>query len=95
MRRRTHHHHATLGDMAAQGLDVWCWCNACCHHAVLETAALIDRLGRDQGVPGVADHAYCGNCGSRDVETRPNWPTLGVVTQHSPMTPDAIERTKL
>ena len=63
-----------------------CWCNACCHHAVLETTALIDRLGRDQGVPGVADHAYCGNCGSREVETRPNWPTVGVVAQHSPNT---------
>ncbi len=84
MRRSTPQHHATLGDMAAQGLDVWCWCNGCCYHAVLKTAALIDRLGRDQGVPSVADHAYCGRGGSRAVETRPNWPTMGVVTQHSP-----------
>ncbi len=45
------------------------------------------RLGHEQGVLGVADHAYCGNCGSRDVETRPNWPTVGVVTQHSPNQP--------
>ena len=84
MRHSSYDSPATLGDMAAQRLDIWCWCNGCCHHAVLETASLIDRLGRDQGVPGVADHAYCGNCGSRDVETRPNWPTVGVVTQHSP-----------
>jgi len=68
--------------MVAQGLDIWCWCNGCCHHAVLKTDMLMARLGRDQAVPGVADHAYCGNCGSRDVETRPNWPTVGVVTQH-------------
>ena len=85
MRRTTHYWPATLAKtMADKGLDVWCWCNGCYHHAVLETAALIDRLGRYQGVPGVADHAYCGRCGSRDVETRPNWPTVGVVTQHSP-----------
>jgi len=82
--RRSYHHPATLGDMADQDLDIWCWCNGCCHHAVLATDMLIARLGRDQGVPGVADHAYCGNCGSWDVETRPNWPTVGVVTQHSP-----------
>ena len=82
--RCSYHHPADLGDMAAQNLDIWCWCNGCCHHAVLETAALIDRLGRDQSVPGIADHAYCGNCGSPEVETRPNWPTVGVVTQHSP-----------
>ena len=81
---RSYHHPATLGHMADQSLDIWCWCNGCCHHAVLATDMLIPRLGRDQGVPGVADHAYCGNCGSRDVETRPNWPTVGVVTQHSP-----------
>ncbi len=58
--RRSYHHPATLGDMANQGLDIWCWCNGCCHHAVLTTDMLIARLGRDQGVPGVADHAYCG-----------------------------------
>ena len=81
--RRSHHHPATLADMSAQGLDIWCWCNGCCHHAVLSTDKLIARLGRDQGVPGVVGHAYCGNCGSRDVETRPNWPTVGVVTQHA------------
>ena len=74
MRRSTYIRPATLGNMADQCLDIWCWCNGCCHHAVLETATLIDRLGRDQeGVPGVADHAYCEHCGSRDVETRPNW----------------------
>ena len=82
--RRSYHLPATLADMADRGLDIWCWCNGCCHHAVLATDMLITRLGRDQGVPGVADHAYCVNCGSRDVETRPNWPAVGVVTQHSP-----------
>ncbi len=81
--RRSYHHPATLGDMADQGLDIWCWCNGCCHHAVLATDTLLARLGSDQGVPGIADHAYCRNCGSRDVETRPNWPTVGVVAQHT------------
>ena len=81
--RRSYHHPATLANMADQGLDIWCWCNGCYHYSVLSTDMLIARLGRDQGVPGVADHAYCGNCGSRDVETRPNWPTVGVVAQHT------------
>ena len=83
MHRTTYPHPATLADMVEQGLDIWCWCNGCCHHAVLDTAVLIHRLGADQSVPGVADHAYCGNCGSREVETRPNWPTVGVVAQHA------------
>ena len=78
--RRSYHRPATLADMSTQGLDIC----GCCHHTVLATDMLIARLDRDQGVPGVADHAYCGNCGSRDVETRPNWPTVGVVAQHSP-----------
>ena len=81
--RCSYHHPTTLADMSAQGLDIWCWCNGCYHHAVLATDMLIARLGRDQGVPGVADHAYCGHCGSRDVETRPHWPTIGVVAQHT------------
>ena len=84
MRRTTHDRPTTLANMADEGLDIWCWCNGCCHHSVLATDMLIARLGHDQGVPGVAVHAYCGNYGSRDVETRPNWPTVGVVTQHAP-----------
>ncbi len=84
MRRPQNLHPATLGDMADQGLDIWAWCNGRFHHSTLETDMLIRRLGRDQGVPGVADHAYCGNCGSRDVETRPHWPAGGVVARHSP-----------
>ncbi len=81
--RRSYHHPAALGDMVDQDLDIWCWCNGCYHYAVLSPDMLIARLGRDQGVPSVADHAYCGHCGSRDVETRPNWPTVGVVAGHS------------
>ena len=56
----------------------------CYHHAMLLTDTLISRLGRDQGVSGVADHVYCGNCGSREVETRPNWPIVSVAAQHFP-----------
>ena len=54
MRRTTHYRPATLDDMADQCLDIWCWCNGCCHQSILETDMLIRRLGRDRGVPGVA-----------------------------------------
>ena len=51
--RRSYHHPATLADMSTQGLDIWCWCNGCYHHAVLATDTLLARLGSDQGVAGV------------------------------------------
>ena len=50
---------------------------------MLDIVILIARLGRDQGVPEVAEHAYCGNCGSQEVEMRPHWTTVGVVMQHT------------
>ena len=49
---------ATLGDMAAQGLDIWCWCNSCFHYAVLDTAMLKRKLGADQSVLSVAEPVF-------------------------------------
>ncbi len=73
----------TLGDLASRELDVWVWCNGCYHHAVLPIAPLVARLGRNHPVPAVKDRARCGRCGSKDVETRPRWPAMGVVTRHT------------
>ncbi len=74
---------ATLGDLAGKGLDVWAWCNGCYHHAVLPVAFLVAKRGSSFAVPAVRSRARCSRCNSRDVETRPHWPAIGVVTQHA------------
>ena len=73
---------ACLGHLEAEGIDVWCWCESCTHHSVIETAMLIARLGPAFPVPELARHLRCSACGSRDIHARPNWPSLGVVARH-------------
>ena len=72
----------TLAELASKGLDVWAWCNDCCRHAVLPIDTLTDKLGPEYPVPHVARRTVCRECGSRDVQTRPDWPTTGVVARH-------------
>ena len=72
----------TLAELANQGLDVWAWCNGCSHHAVLPVGDLTAKLGPEYPVPHVGLRAYCRECGSRDVQTRPDWPTMGVIARH-------------
>jgi hypothetical protein len=73
---------ASLGDIATQSVDVFCWCNRCAHNAVLETAQLIAELGPDYPVPEVGARLRCSSCGCKDVATRPAWPSLGHVARH-------------
>ncbi len=75
---------ATLADLKAQGVDVFCWCNRCSHNAVLPLASLIPRLGPQCPVPEVGARLVCSSCGARDVATRPAWKGLGQVTSHEP-----------
>ncbi len=71
----------TLGILADQGMDVWAWCNGCFKNGAVTTGTLIARLGRAYPVPDVGARMCC-SCGSRDIETRPNWPdNLGVITR--------------
>ena len=71
----------TLGTLADQGMAVWAWCNGCFKNGAVATSTLIARLGRDFPVPDVGARMRC-SCGSRDIETRPNWPdNLGVITR--------------
>lgn len=75
---------ATLADLAAEGLDVFCWCNRCGHNAVVSTALLIRQLGPAQSVPDIGACMRCTGCASRDIATRPHWPTEdGPVTRHA------------
>ncbi len=34
-----------LGELAESGVDIFCWCNRCSHHAVLPADSLIGPLG--------------------------------------------------
>ncbi|MCR9255136.1 MAG: hypothetical protein NXI16_03480 [Alphaproteobacteria bacterium] len=71
-----------LGDIADSGVDVFCWCNRCGHNAVIETARLMAELGPGFPVPEIGAKMRCSSCGSKDVATRPSWPSLGQVTRH-------------
>lgn len=73
---------AALGDLGGQGIDVFCWCNRCGHNAVLPAALLIRQLGPAMPVPEVGARLRCTGCGSRDVATRPAWPSAGPITRH-------------
>ena len=75
---------ATLGELAADGLGVFCWCNRCGHNAVLKIGRLIDELGAQFPVPEVGGRLRCTGCGGKDIATRPAWPGLGTVTSHTP-----------
>ncbi len=72
----------TLGELAEQSIDVFCWCNRCGHNAVLETPALVARLGPATPVPEVGARLRCSGCGGKDVATRPAWRGLGQVARH-------------
>jgi hypothetical protein len=75
---------ATLGELAADGLGVFCWCNRCGHNAVLAIGRLVDELGHAFPVPEVGGRLRCTGCGGKDIATRPAWPGLGPVTSHTP-----------
>jgi len=72
----------SLGELQAEGLDVFCWCNRCSHSGVVALAVLLAQLGPNAPVPEVGARMRCSGCGSKDIATRPNWPTLGPVARH-------------
>jgi len=71
-----------LGELAQDGIEVFCWCNRCGHNAVVETARLIAELGPDFAVPEVGTRLRCSGCSGKDIATRPAWPGLGQVARH-------------
>lgn len=73
----------TLGDLYVQGLKVFCWCNRCTHNAQLDPEPLCRRLGPQLPVPEAGARMRCSSCGSKDIATRPAWPSLGQVTRHN------------
>lgn len=64
-----------LANLLGAGVDVFCWCNRCGHHAELETPALIAQLGPNFPVPEIGARMRCSACGVKDIATRPAWPS--------------------
>ncbi len=76
------HRAASLGDLAEAGLGVFCWCNRCGHSATIAADRLVAEFGPGFPVPELGARMRCTGCGSKDVATRPDWPSLGRVARH-------------
>ncbi len=72
----------TLGELVTHQVDVFCWCNRCTHHAVLAAPMLVAQFGPNYPVPEIGTGLRCSGCGTKDIATRPNWPSLGLVARH-------------
>ncbi|MEK9610653.1 MAG: hypothetical protein VW307_03245 [Alphaproteobacteria bacterium] len=72
-----HRNPTTLGDLAAENIGVFCWCNRCNHNAEVATSSLIGSLGPLFSVPKLGSLMRCSACNARDVATRPAWPSHG------------------
>jgi hypothetical protein len=72
----------TVGELVTHRVDVFCWCNRCSHHATLPAQVLMAQFGPDFPVPEVGVRLRCSGCGAKDIATRPNWPSLGLVARH-------------
>jgi len=71
---------ATLSDIAPDA-DLMLWCRSCHHHCTVPIADASARYGAGRTVPSIK--ARCGQCGSRDVDVRPDWKPKGQpVTRH-------------
>jgi hypothetical protein len=75
----------TLAQVKDYGVDVFCWCNRCSHHAVLPVDVLISQCGAATPFPALHGRLRCQVCGTKDIHARPNWKGLGVVARHNAM----------
>lgn len=82
-RQETTRPQTRLGDLHREGVDIFCWCNRCGHNASIDVPLLIGRFGPALPVPEVGARLRCSGCGSKDVATRPDWPSLGEVARHA------------
>jgi len=73
---------AALGDLMRAGIAVFCWCNRCGHNAEAATAMLVQQLGPAFSVPEVGARMRCTSCSSKDIATRPAWPSRGQIARH-------------
>ena len=65
---------ATLADIAHDA-DLMFWCRACHHHVIVPIKEAIATYGADCEIQSIKGR--CGNCGSVDVDVRPDWRAKG------------------
>lgn len=63
----------TMGELVTHQVDVFCWCNRCCHHTILPAPVLVAQFGPGFPVPEVGARLRCCGCGAKDIATRPHW----------------------
>ena len=73
----------TLGELVSGDIDVFCWCNRCAHNDVVPSERLLAQLGPAIPVPEIGARMRCSGCSSKDIATRPSWPSLGTVARHT------------
>lgn len=73
---------ARLGDIANAGLAIFCWCNRCGHNSSVDSRTLAAKVGPSLPVPEIGARMRCANCQSKDIATRPGWPSPGLVARH-------------
>ena len=71
-----------LSEMIRLKLKLSAWCSHCGRYRVMEPGPIARRLKRDAMVGEVSRQLKCSACGSREVETRPHYGSLGVVSRH-------------
>ena len=59
----------TLGDLAREGRLLWCYCQQCGDEREVDPRAL--GLSDAQPVPTTGARLKCSQCGSREIETKP------------------------
>ena len=74
---------AQLGDLLSAKVGVFCWCNRCGHNAEASTQMLVSQLGPSFPVPEIGARMRCSACGSKDVATRPSWPSRAQAVRKS------------
>ena len=73
----------TLGELVAGDINVFCWCNRCAHNDIVSSEHLMAKLGPAMPVPEIGARMRCNGCQSKDIATRPAWPSLGTVARHT------------
>ncbi len=66
----------TLGHLLRDGVDVAVRCRRCDHHTVVDAGGLILAMGSGVPVRDVGRQMRCTRCASRDIDSRPDWPTF-------------------
>jgi hypothetical protein len=71
-----------LSEMVRLKLKLSAWCGHCGRYRVMDPGPVARRLKRDATVGELGRKLKCSACGSREVQARPHYGGLGVVSRH-------------